>query len=291
MAVTAASAAATLVNPYGIGLWLFIWRTVHVSRSIEEWQPLWMAPALNWLPWVAAVVATMRLVSRRPLDRHFWPAAGVLAMLAFTALRVQRLESLFVVAAAMLLAPHLIRERRGRSPRVLLTDTALRSAAVAGALVATCFAVFVLSRSLVCIRVFGAWEPDARAAASLQGALTGHVVTAFDWGQYAIWHFGPGLRVSMDGRRETVYSEARLSEYEDVLHGTPRGLEALSAWQAEYVWLPIQSQATRSWLAGHGYRIEVETARSFLAVRSDLPRLVIPPPPGDTAPGQRCFPE
>ena len=28
----------------------------------------------------------------------------------------------------------------------------------------------------------------------------------FDWGEYVIWHLGPQVRVSVDGRRETVYA-------------------------------------------------------------------------------------
>ncbi|GAH50681.1 unnamed protein product, partial [marine sediment metagenome] len=27
----------------------------------------------------------------------------------------------------------------------------------------------------------------------------------FNWGEYVIWHLGPGIKVSVDGRRETVY--------------------------------------------------------------------------------------
>src|SRR5690348_9974837 len=51
--VTLACAAATLVNPYGWGLWLFMLRTVHMTRDVAEWAPLWTAPWVNWLPWIA----------------------------------------------------------------------------------------------------------------------------------------------------------------------------------------------------------------------------------------------
>ena len=55
-----------------------------------------------------------------------------------------------------------------------------------------------------CLAIKDVWMPDLAAAAQLKG-LSGNLWTSFDWGEYAIWHFGPVLRVSIDGRRETVY--------------------------------------------------------------------------------------
>ena len=42
--------------------------------------------------------------------------------------------------------------------------------------------------------------------------LRGRMVTYFDWGEYAIWHLSPRVRVSLDGRRETVYSDRRIAD-------------------------------------------------------------------------------
>ena len=145
-------------------------------------------------------------------------------------------------------------------------------------------------RALECIPIAEAWAPDIDGASPLEHATPGRLVTYFDWGGHAIWHFGPRLRVSIDGRRETIYSDERLAESDAVLAGTPAGLAALDKWRAEYVWLPVKSQRTKSWLAAHGYRIDVETAQSFLAVRNDLPVLLSSPArrrPAGTTP---CFP-
>jgi hypothetical protein len=122
----------------------------------------------------------------------------------------------------------------------------------------------------------------------LRGAPPGRVVTFFDWGQYAIWHVGPALRVSMDGRRETVYSDVRLEEHAAILDGRPEGLATLAVWRPEYVWLPATSARTRDWLVAQGYRIEHASDRSFVAVRPDLPPIAPAPsaPPSATA----CFP-
>jgi hypothetical protein len=36
--------------------------------------------------------------------------------------------------------------------------------------------------------------------------VQGNIATEYNWGGYIIWHLGPGVKVSVDGRRETVYS-------------------------------------------------------------------------------------
>jgi hypothetical protein len=40
-----------------------------------------------------------------------------------------------------------------------------------------------------------------------------------NWGEYVLWHVGPGIKVSMDGRRETVYTDAGYTEVMDFTFG------------------------------------------------------------------------
>jgi hypothetical protein len=37
--------------------------------------------------------------------------------------------------------------------------------------------------------------------------VAGNLAIDFDWGEYAIYHLSPAVKVSMDGRRETAYSQ------------------------------------------------------------------------------------
>ena len=270
--VVVASGLATLANPYGWRLWEFVVRTVRVARSIEEWQPLWRAPGLNWVPWCVASAAVLWIVVVRRTDRWL-PTAFALATLAYGAVRVQRIESLFVVSAVILVAPWLAAEWPAAS---WAEDRSTRLRVMTGVAAVTCAGAvtgWFLWRSWGCIPVFGAWAPDPSAAQLLERAEPGRLVTFFDWGEYAIWHVGPRLRVSMDGRRETVYSDARIAEHDAIVAGSPAGLATLEAWRPEYVWLPARSVTTKRWLEAHDYRIESDTDRSFLATRADLPSL------------------
>jgi hypothetical protein len=40
-----------------------------------------------------------------------------------------------------------------------------------------------------------------------QSGVSGNLATEFSWGEYVLWHLGPAIKVSIDGRRETVYSQ------------------------------------------------------------------------------------
>ena len=102
-----------------------------------------------------------------------------------------------------------------------------------------------------------------------------------------LWHFGPQLRVSMDGRRETVYSEQVVQEEYRITGGDPQALARVQALSPEYVWLPIsKTDRAKTWFASHGYRIDISTPQSFIAAREDLPRVM----PIAAASAPPCFP-
>jgi hypothetical protein len=112
------------------------------------------------------------------------------------------------------------------------------------------------------------WAPDAVASESLKGRQ-GRLVTAFNWGEYALWHFGPTLKVSIDGRRETLYADETVKAQGAILEGASAGLAVLARLNPDYVWLPVQSEKTAEWLRANGYREDIRTEHSFIAVRRD----------------------
>jgi hypothetical protein len=282
--VLAAAAIATLATPYGLTLWVFLATTVSLNgRAITEWQPLWNSPPADAVPWVIALGFLLYLARWRARDE--WPVLGVLAMLAYASLKVVRIVPLYVLCSGLLLSRALSDRwpvAAGPPPRASRAEWRL---AVVLTVAASVAAIWLLGSSVRCVAVEGDWVPDAVAAGRLKGARTGRLVTFFDWGQYAIWHLAPTLRVSMDGRRETIYSDARLAEHGAILEGTRDGLALLEEWAPEYVWLPASSSVTREWLRQRGYRLDHASERSFVAVRPDLP--VLPASSGSIA---SCFP-
>jgi hypothetical protein len=280
LSIVVVSMLATLLNPYGVHLWTFLAGTVRLTRDITEWQPLWKAPVLVIAPWAMAVgvlIASSR-AARRPAWPYLLPAAG----LAYGSLRVLRLTPYFVLVTLMFLAPTAQQaldaaRQRVRNPRAVPALSFAVLLAVMFAAIAIIGIAFVAARAgyetgCVLPAITATAIPDQDAAASLDGRA-GRLAVWFDWGEYAIWRFGPGLRVSMDGRRETVYSARTIDEQAALGRGESAGTAFLERTHPEYVWYPATNALLKDWLDGHGYRLDVETARSFIAVRNDLPHL------------------
>lgn len=266
--------AATLLTPYGLDLWRFICGTVGLGRDIEEWRAVWerdySALAL-WLMVAATVVVTLRRTG------WSWTALLPVLMLGIASVKVMRLIGLFGLSAAVLLGT-----RWPDRPRVRLQRAALAILL----LVALIPASVVSMSSVRCLPITGYWAPDLVAASALSNNhVHGRLMVPFNWGQFAIWHFSPRLKVSMDGRRETVYSAGRLEEQVALDRGDPSIVRFIRDERPEYVWLPLpESAALIPVLQAEGYRQDVQTPRSTILVRRDLEVLV----PTTTISG--CFP-
>lgn len=280
-----ACGAATLCTPYGLDLLRFLRETVQFERTITEWRPLWEgASTMEWAAWLgtsAISAAAIATAGDRRLAR-----ALMLALLAWAALRVMRVGSLYAVTACLCAAPQVAarwpaRRRSASAAGFHAQRGPILFLPIAAALLAAARLTAVASS---CIPSTGPWSADPSAVPWLRSAPPGRLVTTFDWGQYAIWHLGPRITVSLDGRRETVYSQAHLIAHDEVIAGTPEGLATLDRWSPDYLWLPEISPPLRRWLEVRHYSV-INAKRSLVA--SKVP-LVAPPVPAAIRP---CFPE
>jgi hypothetical protein len=262
-ALVAAGAAATLVNPYGVGLWRFLAGTVRPARpDIFEWQPLSLAlPWTHWVPAVGPLIITV-LLSLRRTTRPPLEAWAIIALLTASAVRVMRVGPLVAPAELILLAPY-IRVGWGRIGHIRIADRGIAAVMWVPVVVTLAAAVRPTASALRCIRVEGLGSPDLEAAAMLKGT-DGRLWVAFDWGEYALWHFGPRLKVSIDGRRETLYSDAVIQLHRDVERGDPRALGFVASPSIPTSYGCRQRMARR----GHGSRITGIASRLTRGVHS-----------------------
>ncbi len=222
---------ATVATPYGVGLWQFLWETAGPRPTIVEWWPLWSQRPQEWLPFVIllVVVTAFRLWPD-------WPATSVILLLWCSGIFVARIAYLAVPLTVMLIAP----VAAARWPASRWHWRAPSKAAawlMVVPLAATALAVWPSVRTpFECLRI---GDQDAQGAARLAATQgEGRLVVWFNWGQYALWHLAPRLKVSVDGRRETLYSEATLETQSAVAMGYPEGDRWLLEVKPEYVWLP-----------------------------------------------------
>ena len=230
IAAALASAIGTLVNPYGVRMLAFLFETVGPDRAdIVEWQPLLRVPATALVLWCVPTALAAAAVWR---NRRTIPISSLLItlVLGVGTFRVVRLLGFYALTVGMLLAPYV---------RSAATEQKTRPAhAPIG--YAAAVSVLIVSLALVLfarrIGMQATWLPEADAAVFVRThALTGRMLTWFDYGEYAIWHFSPRLRVSMDGRRETVYSDDMRALHWRIYRNEPSALNDVARLDPEYV--------------------------------------------------------
>src|SRR5919198_838664 len=282
-----AAMAATLMNPYGFGLWKFLWRTVSTNRAdIDEWWSMLSAERALLVLW-----STTALIAAAGIRRQERPLSlartGLVLVLALASFRVNRLDAFFAIASftsfgrplSRLLAS---RERTG-PPKDL--SRAFVTATVAAAM---CTAAAVLVRaqpmSNGCVDR-ASWMPEQDATEFVaRNHLHGRMVVFFNWGEYVLWQFGHDLTISTDGRRETVYSDRQINGHLELYRGTESGLEYFHELNADYVWLPTQCPALGRLRAEGWVEIYARDRSTILA------RPSVVPAGGYTEPAARCYP-
>jgi hypothetical protein len=291
--VAVCAVLATLLNPYGWHLWAFLGETVGFGRSdITEWGPITKAlPGMLAMWVVTALLAAMAIFRSQPPYR--WPHIVMALTLGVMSFRVQRLDAFFALAVVMLLQPAFSRARAA-----VATETArLRPwsvAAVCAVIAATGFAGPGPMTSAACIemdRVDFLPEPEAVPFIRSHG-LEGRMITFFDWGEYAIWHLTPGIKVSMDGRRETVYSSEQIQRHLRIYEGWATGAD-IAALDADLAWLPVRSPGVAQ-LKKAGWHPVFTGSRSVILSKTliaNVPEPAMAAAALDAAPSPgRCFP-
>lgn len=277
--------AATLLSPEGLDMWRFLAATVRLGRDdVQEWATTLSSPVALGIPWLAvagtALWAWWLTKTRRP-DRLLL-ALG----LAFASFRVSRLDAFFALVVVLLWSDEIIAAwpkrvplRRPTPPQLVVACLAVGTMTMPVAHIARPFAS--------CLTMAGDWLPEPEAAVFVRAnGLQGRLVTWFDWGQYALWHFSPALRVSFDGRRETVYSPEMIDDHRRLYAGTESGWRLLDRLNPDYIWLPnrlpaAQQLESRGWVA-----IFRGSASSIFARAGAGPFL----PAAASPPAPRCFP-
>ncbi len=202
------SALAVLVNPYGLDLVIFLFRTATVPRSeIVEWQPLKVVSLLGGIYLVLLVIMILALVTSKLEKRiPIVVLLGVAALLPFVAFRhlpifalaVLVLDGEYILAAWSHMSEN---NKSARSnPRWMVFISLIAAVGLFGWGLTNLNKIRIPNQPVP-------FFPDKAVAIIKESQLSGNLAVHFNWGQYVIWHLGPGVQVSMDGRRETIYSD------------------------------------------------------------------------------------
>lgn len=295
----AAALLATAANPWGWRMWTFLYETVHLDRAdIRDWQPVFRLGPMYGALWLGvAAVAIAGFVEHRRRRTVDIQSAAVVLMLGVASFRVNRLLSFFAIAAVMSFGPDLMawQARRRTSAAAFAPSRLAGAAAAATALAVVLLAATVSARNAACIRMEPAsfTEPELTALVR-QHRLAGRMLTYFDYGHYAIWYFTPAIKISMDPRRETMYSREMIDRHLRFYFSPEDRQATIALLQPDYIWLPSNLPVTAR-LVEDGWHPLFAGPRSTLLSRepdaAGTPSANAGQPgAGSGADAPRCFP-
>jgi len=287
---------ALLLNPYAAELPRFLLRTATVPRpEITEWAPLGLMSLSGQLYLVLLAISILGLAgsARRPT----LAAILLVSVAAVLPLISNRHYPLFALTLVVLGGEHIADVWNRCGVPSAFRDGPSRGVAVFS-LVLSLPLIGLTPPRFKCIRIEPYYFPfPARVVAFLkQSGVGGNMAVPFDWGEYVLWHLGPRMKVSNDGRRETLYSEESYQQSRDFEHGT-------GVWNAllkngpstDFVLAPLGSPTVNLLSQSDGWLPLYRDTICVLFVRSGFPKLdrIVESPVPDLPDNGRglCFPD
>jgi len=262
-AISVAAALATIVTPYGIGIWQAVLHALAnpLTRNlILDWQPFARALLNQWQlsrAWSVGYICALAIVAAFAYAIVLAPAANDLGLVAVAivmtlaaAMSVRNVPmALLTIATPLTYHLALALNRRvacdeaahirvsGRHTQLWLIQQGVFCAAALTLLTAS----GMISKSL---NSNGHYPAGAVRFMELH-RLRGNVLDSFDWGEYLIWHLAPASRVFIDGRYDTVYPTRVLNEMIAFNFNQTEVAQVLGADASDYMLLPAKVPATR----------------------------------------------
>ena len=246
-----ACAAATLINPFGIGLWTGVAHSVGdplIRQIVNDWVPLpklmlhmWRDDPRQLLQDLAPIFLFVAFVASVALTPDLDDAPLVAVALIFIGAGVYAARNVApaVIALAIPLARHAsLALEGGQEPAQQEV-----SAEPAPALLGVCAVMLALVGGTFSNRL-ATWKPVPTGALAYmqQHALHGNMLCQFEWGSYILWHMGDSFKVYIDPRGELVYTDKMEGDYARFFYGMDGAQSLLDAYPHDYVLMGAQTR-------------------------------------------------
>jgi hypothetical protein len=266
----AATAAATLLNPYGWTVYEYVGATSAraAGRRIDEW----VRPSLNTLigqMWLASMIAALVVFFRSPRKLTNREALLLLAFLPIAASSVRMVVWWFFVLAPIFAS----------SLAELLPARWRHSEDDAPSWANTACAAALAVAALFCLPGLSAYNPlvrhkervESQLAAAMRdlppNAGSNRIFSRLEWGEYLGWSLAGTSRVFIDGRVEIIPDNV-WADYAAITTGQDNWHEILNRYAVDCLVLDAEYHA-RTGLLAH-----VERSSEWTCVRREGPAIV-----------------
>ncbi len=299
--LTAACAGATVLNPFGPGLWTTVLHSVSdplIRQFVVDWISLPRMIAYVWSqsPLKAAqFVVPVGLFIALPLSLVAAPEtedaslAGTALLFIAAAVYSSRNVPCAVIALSIPLAQHLSLAFEQFPAEIVRPDARWRIRDM----------VFPLAAALAVGACGGllssrlkTWEPVPSGAVAYmkRQRLHGNILSQLSWGGYLVWHGTPEDKIFVDGRWEVVYPDAVLRAYLAFRYQWPGAEAFLDRYPHDFVLVSANTRAYQSVAAHPRWKLiyKDRTAELFARASSPIARGAVSQADADATPS--CFP-
>jgi hypothetical protein len=274
---TAVAVLATLATPYAGELWIFLHTALTSRLEIVEWNPVeaisfeGLAHLVVLVPAICGWLWTRR--EKRPPLFFLFLVAVLLPMIA------RRHTPLFAIALVVLAGEHeadtfaRLFERRNlpAAPAPAPAKPAPRWIAAMFVIIATA-CVAASGPQFTRILVDRDEYPVEAVQLLRDAGVQANMATNFNWGEYILWHLGPAVKVSIDGRRETVYSDDVYAENQRFNFGYDKWDALIERPTVDLALVPTQHWPVYNLLSlKPGWKLLYEDDRSAIFARQNSP--------------------
>lgn len=259
LAALGAASLVTLINPYGLEYWVYLFRAVTMPRpEITEWASVYKAWQAGFpkepLIYFVSLAGFAVLLAFWARWREITPALilGLTMYLGFKHIRHQVFFYLAVGAYLPILLEAFGKKILSSPP---FASGRLRLRRQMPVILALCGILFYgykfFSKDSLTL-TFPA-QPDLQNKTDIHypvngveflqtHRLSGNILSDFNWGEYLIWSLHPACKVAMDGRYETVYGEDLCRLYANFYYGRPGWRQILEQFPPDLILVDPRSK-------------------------------------------------
>jgi hypothetical protein len=293
LAALLAAGLVTLINPYGLEYWHYLFRAVTMPRpEITEWASFIKGWQMGFpkepLIYFVSMAGFTGLLIWWAKWREITPGL-ILALTLYLGFKHLRHQVFFLLTAGAYLPVLLKAYGEKILPSVPLISWLSRLGRLALAVPVVCFMIIYgmkfLNNDPLSLQLpelpdktnhKGIYYPVGVVEFLQKNHLSGNILNEFNWGEYLIWVLSPSCKVAMDGRYETVYGDDLCQLHSEFIYGRPGWRKFLEQFPPDLILVDPRSQVYPLLLADPDWRqVYVNAGAALFQPQKEKPALSV----------------
>ncbi len=264
--------AGSLINPYGLRLWDFIFYSSGKARPfLSEWAPFARIEYISeHIDFVAlSLVSFFAVISSRKAKDMTW--LGLLLVSFASAILMRRNIPVFAITAAFVVPGYLEEGAGGSIDGIIgrFSSASLAAALSFFMIISAWYGLTFNKENPLEIEIPQARFPLDAVRFMEANKISGNALVFFDWAEYCIWRLYPECKVFMDGRLFSAYGEKAVADYFDFLYLGADWDDALKDYPTDIVFIHRANPPYEKMLSMQGWTLVYESNIAGLFLKKE----------------------